>query len=228
MNKRILIVGASHGLGKVASLEFAKDGFVVTTLGRPTIDLAVPLTIEKKIFVNDYKDFDVILHCSGGGLGYKDPILSWKEFNLLMMVNLIGAAEINRQIIPRMIEKKKGTIIHTCSIASGEAVGSVGYNTVKAALAAYVRSLGRELAPHGVVVCGIAPGGFEAPGNAMERLKETNPEAYQEFLDNRLPRHIMGNAEELIPLLKFLASDDASMMGGCVVPIDAGEGHYYS
>jgi hypothetical protein len=37
----------------------------------------------------------------------------------------------------------------------------------------------------------------------------------------------MGQAEELIPILKYLTSEDASMMGGCVVPIDAGEGHYY-
>jgi 3-oxoacyl-[acyl-carrier protein] reductase len=126
-----------------------------------------------------------------------------------------------------MQARRKGNIVHVCSIASGEAVGSVGYNTVKSALAAYVWSLGRELAPFGVVVTGISPGGFSAPDNAMERLRKANPSAWLDFVKNRLPRGVMGQAEELIPLLKFLCSDEASMMGGCVVPIDAGEGHYY-
>ena len=58
-------------------------------------------------------------------------------------------------------------------------------------------------------------------------MPTASPEAYQDFLTNRLPRGYMGKAEELIPLLRYLISDEASMMGGCVVPIDAGEGHYY-
>ena len=61
----------------------------------------------------------------------------------------------------------------------------------------------------------------------MERLLERNPEAYADFIQTRLPRGKMGEAQELIPLLKYLASPEASMMAGCVVPIDAGEGHYY-
>ena len=150
-----------------------------------------------------------------------------QELYALFMTNLGGAIEINRRFAPRMMAEKYGRIVHVCSIASGEAVGSVGYNTVKAALGAYIRSLGRELAPYGVVVTGVAPGGFQAPGNSMERLKEKNPEAYADFSKNRLPRGFMGKAEELLPLLKYLTSPDASMMGGCVVPIDAGEARYY-
>jgi len=42
-----------------------------------------------------------------------------------------------------------------------------------------------------------------------------------------LPRQIMGGAEELVPMLLLLCSEGASMMGGCLVPIDAGEGRAY-
>ena len=80
--------------------------------------------------------------------------------------------EINKIIVPQMIQRKCGNLVHVCSIASSEATGSVGYNTVKAALAAYVRTLGRELVDSGVVVTGILPGGFYAPGNSWERLEE--------------------------------------------------------
>ena len=101
------------------------------------------------------------------------------------------------------------------------------YNTAKAALAAYVRSLGNALAKSGIVVTGILPGGFNAPGNSWERLQASKPEIVKDFVDQRLPRGRLADAEELVPLLSFLCSDAAGMMGGCMVPIDAGEGVTY-
>ncbi len=219
---RILITGASKGLGAVAVEEFQKDGWEVFPFTRKDFDyLNYPFP------PHTLPETEVILHCAGGGLGLRGPLIPSQSFHALFMVNLGGAAEINRLAIPRMMAAEYGRIIHVASIASGEAVGSVGYNTIKAALGAYIRSLGREMAPYGVVVSGIAPGGFQCPGNAMERLQATNPSAYQEFIDKRLPRGYMGEASELIPLLKYLASPQASMMGGCLVPIDAGEARYY-
>ena len=150
-----------------------------------------------------------------------------EDFLKLFTLNLGAAAEINRLVAPEMKERRAGNLVHVGSIASSEGVGSVGYNTVKAALAAYVRSLGRELSRFNVIVTGILPGGFISPGNAMARLQENNPEAYRRFIEERLPRRIMGDAKELIPMLVILCSEDASMMGGCMVPIDAGEGVSY-
>jgi 3-oxoacyl-[acyl-carrier protein] reductase len=221
--RKILITGASRGLGKVAAEAFSKQGDTVIPFTRQDCDY-LHLDRWDGALPND---LDVVLHCAGGGLGLRGPYIPAKSFYDLLAVNLLGGAEINRLVIPDMQARRKGNIVHVCSIASGEAVGSVGYNTIKSALAAYVRSLGRELAPFGVVVAGISPGGFQAPDNAMERLQASNPAAYREFVEKRLPRGHMGKAEELIPLLKFLCSDEASMMGGCVVPIDGGEGHYY-
>ena len=221
--KRILVTGASRGLGKVAAQAFSADGNTVIPFTRQDCDY---LHLDRWNGALPH-DLDVVLHCAGGGLGLREPFISAKSFYDLFQVNLGGAAEINRLVIPDMQARRKGNIVHVCSIASGAAVGSVGYNTLKSALAAYVRSLGRELAPFGVVVAGISPGGFSAPDNAMVRLREANPAAWLDFVKNRLPRGVMGQAQELIPLLKFLCSDEASMMGGCVVPVDAGEGHYY-
>ena len=178
---------------------------------------------------NNYlEDIDVVLHCIGGGLGYKNYLLDYTEFLSLFTLNLGIAAEINRLIIPKMMDRKSGNIVHVGSIASSEGVGSVGYNTVKAALAAYVRSLGRELNKHNVICTGILPGGFISPGNSMDRLLKSSPTAYKAFIQNRLPRNIMGQAQEIIPMLTLLCSEDASMMGGCMVPVDAGEGVAYN
>jgi 3-oxoacyl-[acyl-carrier protein] reductase len=222
---RILITGATRGLGLVAADAFEAEGHQVMRWGRAQLDY---LNLKGwDCLIPEYNKIDVIIHCAGGGLGLRGPYLTAEAAYQLFMVNLGGAMELNRIVVPEMQHRGSGNVIHVCSIASGEAVGSVGYNTVKAALGAYVRSLGRELAPYGVVVTGIAPGGFQAPRNSMERLSANNPPAYQEFIEKRLPRGKMGEAHELIPLLKYLASPEASMMGGCVVPIDAGEGRYY-
>jgi 3-oxoacyl-[acyl-carrier protein] reductase len=87
--------------------------------------------------------------------------------------------------------------------------------------------LGRELYKNNVIVTGILPGGFIAPGNAMERLRKKNIKDYKKFIKTRLPRGLMGNVNEVLPMLLFLCSKHSSMMGGCLVPMDAGEGRAY-
>ena len=145
--------------------------------------------------------FDVIIHVAGGGLGLRDPLLTLEDFRQLYELNVGIAVGVNRLVIPKMIAKGAGNVVHVCSIASTEATGSVGYNTSKAALAAYVRSLGREIADTGVIVTGILPGAFLAPNNAFVRLRENNPEVYKNFVQERLPRKRIGQANEIIPLL---------------------------
>ena len=217
--KRLLILGATRGLGALALKAFPE--WKVETR---QYDFRNP----NKIQGEELLDFDGVLHCTGGGMGFRGPYIPAQSMYELFMLNLGLAMEVNRYAAMGMADKGWGRIVHVGSIAGGEAIGSVGYNTMKAALGAYIRSMGRELAPFGVVVAGIAPGAFLAPGGAMERLKTNHPEAYQEFIESRLPRKKMGEGEELIPILKLLFSEGASMMGGSMIPVDAGEGRYYT
>lgn len=246
--KRVLVTGASRGLGQSCAEAFAKRGAHVLLTGRSADRLAnLQASLDRpddhKVFSGDlmrlevinqlidvakaFGEIDVILHAMGGGLGLRDPLLTWDDFATLFHTNLAAAAEINRGLIPHMIERNSGNIIHVGSIASTEAVGSVGYNTVKAALAAYTRSLGRTLASTGVIVTGILPGGFWAPDNVMVRFEQRDPERFKKILLERQPRKRLGEPEEIIPLILFLASRQATMMTGCCVPIDGGEGVTY-
>jgi len=248
--KKILITGASRGLGSVCARAFAESEATLALLARSAegleavrtscaraaehralpVDLTDAEALEQT--VHEATDFlgqiDVVLHVAGGGLGLREPLLSAADMGKLLSLNLMAAAEINRLVAPAMIERGQGKLVHVGSIAGTEAVASVGYNTAKAALAAYVRSLGRELAKSGIVVTGILPGGFHAPGNSWERLGASKPEVVERFVDQRLPRGRLAKAEEVVSLLAFLCSDAASMMGGCMVPIDAGEGITYA
>lgn len=234
MSKRLLIVGASRGLGAEASAYFA-DRYEVATLKFDYLKAAqwhgrlesIPPSWREGSAAGGWDRIDAVLHCQGGGMGMRGPLIAAASFVELFNLNLAAAAEVNRYVLPFMMVRGAGAICHVCSIASLEAIGSVGYNTVKAALAGYIRSLGREMAPFGVVVTGIAPGGFRSPGGAMERLERANPEAYAEFTDKRLPRGRMGEAAEILPLIELLIGEKGSMMGGSVVPIDAGEGKAY-
>ena len=248
-NKKILITGASKGLGLVCAKALADNGAHLVLMARTWgklekvrlscknpenhLSLALDLTDEKKLHEGliTAKEFlgeiDVVLHVVGGGLGLREPLLSSKDILKLFTLNVMVAAEINKVIVPNMMKRKSGNLVHVGSISSSEANGSVGYNTVKAALAAYVRSLGREIAGSGVIVTGILPGGFYAPENSWERLESEKPEVVNKWIEEQLPRGFMGKAEELIPMILLLCSDAASMMGGCLIPIDAGQGRSY-
>ena len=57
-------------------------------------------------------------------------------------------------------------------------------------------------------------------------MKKNKPEIVEQF-SQKLPRGFLGKAEELIPMILLLCSEDASMMGGCMVPMDAGQGNSY-
>jgi 3-oxoacyl-[acyl-carrier protein] reductase len=248
--RRILITGASRGLGSVCAKAFAADGAKLALMARSVealeavrlscerpaehVAIAVDLTddagLEAKLneATGFLREIDAVLHVAGGGLGLREPLISAADLLRLFSLNVAAAAEINRLLVPVMTERGRGNLVHVGSIASTDAVASVGYNTAKAALAAYVRSLGNHLAGTGIVVTGVLPGGFTAPGNSWERLRASEPDVVERFVAERLPRGRLAEVDELVPLIAFLCSDAASMMGGCLVPIDAGEGITYA
>src|SRR5438105_879080 len=121
-NKRIIITGASRGLGAVAAVAFAERGARIALLARsgenldnvrhscsePRQHLSVPvdLLVPKEIqsAVEKAREFlggiDVVLHAAGGGLGLKDEFLTHDDLLKLFSLNLGAAAEINRLVAP--------------------------------------------------------------------------------------------------------------------------------
>ena len=249
LGKKIIVTGASKGLGAMICESLAKRGAKIAMLSRskkemdklknrlnnPSSHISIKVDLLKnnaiKLAIKKAKKFlkkiDIVLHVAGGGFGLKEKLIKNEDLKTLLQINLGAAAEINRLVVGSKTESQFLKLVHVGSIASNEAVASVGYNVSKSALATYVRSLGRELYKNKVIVTGILPGGFIAPGNAMERLKRKNIRDYKKFIKTRLPRGLMSNSDEVLPLLLFLCSKHSSMMGGCLVPIDAGEGKSY-
>ena len=244
-----LVTGGSRGLGHEFAIDKLKKGFEVVLLFRSEAalrwsqefgsDYSNCSIVTGNFSQPDYPDhlsnfleerklrITKVLHAAGGGLGHKDPLLSTSQFQELIEANLFGAIAVNRSVIPLMEQEGFGRIVHVGSTASTHAIGSVGYNTVKTALAAYVRSLGREFVKQDISICGINPGAFEGRGNSMVRLKEAKPGAYKAFVEDRLPRGRMMSAQELFPLIDLLHSNSGLALSGSMVSIDAGESVAY-
>ena len=127
--KKILITGASKGLGWVCAKTFESWGSKLVITGRsldkliklqnsftkPNEHLAFSADLlnlsEIHSLVDRSNEFlgevNIIIHTAGGGYGFRDPLLSWEQFEKLHRINLGSAAEINRLIIPHMLKKKK-------------------------------------------------------------------------------------------------------------------------
>lgn len=241
-SKIILITGASKGLGLECVKFFLKKKYKVIAIGR---DKKYIKNLSKKItFVNldlfnkknrskfyiklkKIKNIDAVIHCMGGGLGYREPLISLNKFIDLFMLNLGIASEIN-QVIVKNLNTKSSYIVHIGSTASSEAIGSVGYNSIKAAIVAYVKSLARNLIEKKIYVSCILPGAFIGSGNAFERLKKNNKKIYLDFKNNRLPRKKIAKASEFMPLLELLTSKKGEMLAGSSITIDACETKSYN
>ena len=247
-DKRVLITGASKGLGKAAANAFEQKGARLALVARSddklaalkksfgdpskhlifNLDLLDSTNIKKLTsdVIKKWDGVDVILHCIGGSMGVNETLVDWEDFVKCLKGNIGIASEINRYLVPGMREQSFGSIIHVGSIVSSEARASVPYNAGKAALSGYVRSLGKELAEHGIIVSGILPGAFYGDDNAMFRYEYYKPEEYQEFVKS-LPQGRMPIADEYVPILFLLANPESKIMSGSLISMDGAQGQAY-
>ena len=247
-NKNILITGASYGLGSFLAKELGDLGsnlilvarnkkkleVTLSKIANKTKSIIIPCDLEsnqdiekmcKKVKTN-FTHLDIIMHVAGGGLGIKDPLPEYEDYMKVMNLNLFSIFEINRHLLP-FLKNNKSTIFHVGSIASNEGIGSLSYNVAKVGLVAYVRSLSKEISGSGIVVNGIAPGAFECENNAMSRLKKKNLEAYQKFVEEKIPSRKMPTAKDLLPLILLLIGKNNIIYNGNIVSCENGEGRFY-
>ena len=247
-NKKILITGASKGLGKAAALAFAKEGANIAVVARSgdkiqklkesldnsekhlffELDLFELNNIKKLTneILNEWKSLDVILHCTGGSYQLNETLIDWKDFSKSLQGNLGIASEINKEIVPFMQKQGYGNIIHIGGIVSYEGKGSIPYNTSKAALSGYVRSLGNKLIEDGIIVSGILPGAFYGEDNSMFRFEFYKPEEYAEFVKS-LPLKRMPNAKEFVPMIFMLSDPKSKLLSGSLITMDGSQSKAY-
>ncbi len=133
-------------------------------------------------------------------------------------VNVHGTFNVSLAWLPA-IKATKGGIINIASIAAyaGQG-GSLGYSPSKGAIKMFTQSLAAELAPLGVRVNALAPGVIATPMTAATR---EDPKRLEAFM-TRIPMGRVGETEDLIGPVIFLASDMSRYVTGITLPVDGG------
>jgi NAD(P)-dependent dehydrogenase (short-subunit alcohol dehydrogenase family) len=133
-------------------------------------------------------------------------------------VNVLGVFNVVHAWLPALRDTR-GTIINVASVASFVGIGStLGYSPSKGAVKMLTQALARDLASDGVRVNAIAPGVIETPMTATTR---EDPSRLSGFM-SRTPLGRVGQPEELVGPVIFLASQMASYVNGVTLPVDGG------
>ncbi len=244
-DKRVLVTGASQGIGRAIAQSFAREGCRVAVIARREKELqevvaemggtgkghsycALDLMEEGaptkalRELTEPQDEFEIVVHNVGGTLGMKNPLASPTDWLRVWKFNVGIAIEINALVIPAMRKKQWGRIIHISSIAAQDLRGSCGYGPSKAYLNAYTKVLGRAVAPDGVVVSAILPGAVYAPGGHWDRVQETKPEMMADFLRHHHAVGRLGTTEEIAPFVLFMASEQVTFGQGALINVDGG------
>ena len=164
----------------------------------------------------------------GGGFAALDDAEWSKELNQ----NLMPAVRLDRALLPSMIERASGVIIHVTSIQHELPIpdSTTAYAAAKAALSTYSKSLSKEVAPKGVRVVRVSPGWVETEASVRlaERLAAqagTDYEGGKQIIMKGLGGIPLGRPakpREVADLIAFLASPRAASITGTEYVIDGG------
>jgi len=237
-----LITGAGQGNGRALALGLAQAGcrVIVTDMNAGTVEETAQSVRagggEAWAFVLDVTSseackalaarvdaeigqVDLLVNNAGiiirEGTASPNAEANWKKS---IDVNVHGTFNVSYAWLSA-IKATKGTIINIASIAAyaGQG-GSLGYSPSKGAVKMFTQSLAAELAPLGVRVNALAPGVIETPMTAATR---ENPEKLVSFM-TRIPMGRVGQVEDLIGPVIFLASDMSRYVTGVTLPVDGG------
>lgn len=244
-DKKVLITGASQGLGRAIAIDFAKEGCKVAIVARNAdklkelivkiggeskghsyyaIDLmddGIPTFVVEEFFKR-YGHFDIVVHNVGGTLNLKNSLAPVEEWKRVWQYNVGIGIEINALVIPPMQKQHWGRVIHISSISAETVRGSGPYAASKSYLNAYVKSLGRSVAPTGVVVSALMPGAFISEGGHWDKILNTNPDMIKDFIRHHQAIGRLGAPEEISPFVIFMASQFATFASASIIPIDGG------
>ena len=177
---RIIITGASSGLGEALALHYASGNNELVLIARREEKLNNVATqcrhkgAHVETIIADVANFeqmreigkvlaqepiDRIILNAGMSLGHGGKISSFKDFYHLMSVNFLSVHALLEPIIPKFVEQKSGEIVFISSLASLISMpSSVAYSTSKRALNAYSEGLRYQLKPYAIDVMTILPG----------------------------------------------------------------------
>src|SRR4051794_17102782 len=239
--RRVLLTGGSRGIGAAIARRLTADGAQVLAVARTAPAEAaagvqfVTGDVRTQAGVQAIADaaqerlggVDIIINNAGasdtfpaGSLSIPDS--AWQD---VLDITLMAAVRLNAALVPQMLERKSGAIVHIGSSAAFNVPAALlHYGTAKAALVAYSKGLATELAPHGIRVNTITPGNVESPGG--DKVREDLAAGFGidvAAINAIVPLGRIGRPDEIAEAVASLVSDSAAYVVGATLVIDGGE-----
>lgn len=234
--KRILVTGASSGIGRGVALACSRMGASVIATGRnlqrleetvsemsgeDNLYIKADLTEGESVseMVDKLPMVDGIVHCAGIGQRVLCKMLQSREIDEVMDINFKSPVLLQAEILKHKKINKGASVIFLASLAADSpSVGNAVYSASKAALISYSKCLSVELAPRGIRVNCISPAMVWTDlilqgGVDVETLKED---------EKRYPLKRYGTPDDIANLAVYLLSDASSWMTGSNVQITGG------
>ena len=245
--KRALITSGTRGAGAATVALFQEMGARVLTTARTkpdalapsqfvTADLTRPedCALLARAVRERLGGVDIVIHMLGGSSSPAGGFaaLGDAEWQRELDLNLMPAVRLDRELVPGMVARGQGVVIHVSSIQRQLPLpeAATAYAAAKAALSTYSKSLSKEVSPKGVRVVRVSPGWIdtEASGGLAERLAAdagvSIEQGRQMIMDSLggIPIGRPSKPEEVASLIAFLASDRAASITGAEYVIDGG------
>ena len=250
--KIALVTGGATGIGKGIVKSLADSGATVLFTSRKKLSIRqlikndlnnsklhkgylIDVSKKKNIKIlykkikKDFGGVDILINNVGHTLNVKDPFCKIEDWKEVFQLNVFTAIDLVNHFIKDMKKKNWGRIINITSVAGMEISGPSTYNTSKAALTAYTKSVGRALAleKKNVVMTAVAPGIVITEKGHWSKILKTNPRHAKKYLKERVPLGRFGTMDETTGIIVFLSSEYASFFHGSIIHADGGHSRHY-
>ncbi len=246
--KYALVTAASRGIGESIAVNLSREGVHVAIVARTKKDLQLVMSrmkgkghhmavadlsmkgVPAKVMHELQRHFgklDILVNNLGSTLDITDPFCSLSDWRKVYRVNFEVAVEMSNLAIPHMVKNNWGRIVNISSTSGMENNGPVTYCSMKAALTAYSRSMGRVLAKDGIVMSTIMPGAILTKGGYWDTALKERPEHAQKYLVERCPTGEFGEPDDIGTMVTLLVSKQAKFCQGTIMPVDGGQSRHF-
>lgn len=248
--RRVLITGASRGIGFAIAQTFAAQGadLVLSATTETGLESAKEglsdYNVEVSTVVADvsdadavdelftsatkcYSDLDVVVNNAGIHIGKPFTEYDMDEFDRIMKVNVYSVFQLTQLAIRHMQALGRGKVINIASTAGKwESMNQAAYNTSKHAVVGLTRCVALENAKNNINVNAICPGLVETDiiNNASSRMEKAGiePNEFREMLNNQVPMGRILQPKEVADIAVYLASSESDGMTGQTITISGG------
>jgi len=225
----VVIANRTVEEGKKAAMELTQKGFKASAIATDvSVEESVRALVQETI--KTYGGIDILVNNAGIYPAIPLSQMSLADFSKVIGINLNGVFLCTKYASEQMIKQKRGgKIINITSIDAlhPSSVGLAHYDASKHGAWGFTKNIALELAPYGIQVNAIAPGGILTPG--VQKLQQATPGLssvdMQKMLESflaRIPMRRLGEPDEIGKVALFLASDLSSYMTGSQIVVDGG------